>query len=219
MTSPSPLERLAGPGNVLAKEPPDAKEFAGLVRSGLARLKDAENEANSLDSRFDLAYSAAHALCLAALRHHGFRPSKRYIVFQVLPDTLGLGPEVWRVLSKCHDMRNRTEYEGVLDVDDRLVSDLIGACRKVAAKVRTSAADSGKVEVISFSQGNPQSRRVSSRRRVRDSGSGAVGDLRRTVAVSTLAAVAHSGRREGSGDVEQNLQNDVDFQQARSSSQ
>ena len=49
MTSPS-LERLAGPGNVLGKEPPDAKEFAGLVRSGLARLKDAENEANSLDS-------------------------------------------------------------------------------------------------------------------------------------------------------------------------
>ena len=41
MTSPSPLERLAGPGNALAKEPPDAKEFAGLVRSGLARLKDA----------------------------------------------------------------------------------------------------------------------------------------------------------------------------------
>jgi len=38
MTSPSPLERLAGPGNVLAKEPPDAKEFAGLVRSGMARL-------------------------------------------------------------------------------------------------------------------------------------------------------------------------------------
>jgi hypothetical protein len=121
MTSQSPLERLAGPGNVLAKEPPDAKEFAGLVRSGLARLKDAENEANSLDSRFDLAYSAAHALCLAALRHHGFRPSKRYIVFQVLPDTLGLGPKVWRVLSKCHDMRNRTEYEGALDVDQRLL--------------------------------------------------------------------------------------------------
>src|SRR6476660_10109817 len=79
MTSPSPLDRLAGAGGVLAKEPPDAKEFAGLVRSGLARLKDAENAENSLDSRFDLAYSGAHALCLAALRHHGFRPSKRYI--------------------------------------------------------------------------------------------------------------------------------------------
>lgn len=120
----------------LAKEAPDAKEFDGLVRSGLARLRDAEKQENSLESRFDLAYGAAHALCLAALRHHGYRASKRYIVFQVLPDTLGLGPEVWRVLSKCHDLRNRTEYEGALDVDERLVTDLIGACRKVADKVR-----------------------------------------------------------------------------------
>lgn len=131
----SPLDRLAGPTGVLAAEPPDAKEFAGLLRSGLARLKDAENEANSLDSRFDLAYSAAHALCLAALRYQGFRPTKRYIVFQVLPDTLGLGPEVWRVLSKGHDQRNRAEYEGALDVDSRLVADLIKACRQVASKI------------------------------------------------------------------------------------
>jgi hypothetical protein len=136
MTSPSPLERLAGPGNVLTTEAPDAKEFAGLVRSGLARLTDAERESNSLDSRFDLAYSAAHALCLAALRHHGFRSSKRYIVFQVLPDTLGLGPEVWRVLSKAHDTRNRTEYEGAIDVDERLLTDLISACRIVADRVK-----------------------------------------------------------------------------------
>ncbi len=140
MTSPSPLERLAGPGNVLAQEAPDAKEFDGLVRSGLTRLRDAENDANALESRFDLAYAAAHALCLAALRHHGFRPSKRYIVFQVLPHTLGLGPEVWRVLSKCHDMRNRTEYEGALDVDERLVADLIDACRAVAEKVHALPA-------------------------------------------------------------------------------
>jgi hypothetical protein len=117
-------------------EAPDANEFDGLVRSGLARLRDAENAANSLESRFDLAYGAAHALCLAALRHHGFRPSKRYIVFQVLPHTLGLGPEVWRLLSKSHDIRNRTEYEGALDVDERLVMDLVAACRKVADKIR-----------------------------------------------------------------------------------
>ena len=131
----SPLDRLAGPGGVLAHEPADRAEFAGLVRSGLARLKDAENETNSLESRFDLAYSAAHALCLAALRHRGFRPSRRYIVFQILPETLDLGPEVWRVLSKCHDLRNRTEYEGALDVDERLVADLISACRAVAERV------------------------------------------------------------------------------------
>ena len=103
----SPLERLAGPGKALAAEPPDAKEFAGLVRSGRVRLKDAGKPSNSLESRFDLAYNAAHALCLAALRHHGFRSGNRYIVFQVLPHTLGLGPEVWRVLARCHEIRNR----------------------------------------------------------------------------------------------------------------
>ena len=54
----------------------------------------------------------------------------------MLSDTLGLRPEVWRVLSKCHDMRNRTAYEGALDVDDRLVSDLLSACRKVAENVK-----------------------------------------------------------------------------------
>jgi hypothetical protein len=56
MPSPSALERLAGPGRVLAQEDPDAKEFGALVRSGLARLRDAEQAANSLESRFDLAY-------------------------------------------------------------------------------------------------------------------------------------------------------------------
>jgi hypothetical protein len=80
--------------------------------------------------------SVASVRPLATLRHCGFRPSKRYIVFQVLPDTLGPGAEVWRVLSKCHDTRNRTEYEGAPDVDERLVLDLVAACRKVAEMVR-----------------------------------------------------------------------------------
>lgn len=101
----------------------------------MTRLKDAENTTNSLEGHFDLAYNAAHALCLAALRYHGLRPSNRYIVFQVLPHTLGLGPEVWRVLAKCHEIRNRGEYEGDLDIDERVVTDLIAACRSVAAKV------------------------------------------------------------------------------------
>jgi hypothetical protein len=83
----SPLENLSGPG---------AEEFAGLKRSGLVRLKDAENPANALESRFDLAYNAAHALSLAALRWHGYRPSKRYIVFQVLPHTLCVRAQIGR---------------------------------------------------------------------------------------------------------------------------
>jgi len=131
----SPLERLAGPGKALAVEPPDVKEFSGLKRSGLARLNDAGNASNSLEGRFDLVYNAAHALCLAALRYRGFRANNRYIVFQVLPHTLDLGPDVWRVLAKGHDIRNRGEYEGDLDIDERLVADLIAACRAVVAKL------------------------------------------------------------------------------------
>ena len=131
----SPFENLTGPGKALRAEPPDANEFAGLKRMGLARLHDAQNSGLALESQFDLAYNAAHALCVAALRWHGYRSGNRFIVFQLLPHTLGLGPEVWRLLSKCHDARNLGEYEGMLEVDSRLVTDLITACVQVAAKL------------------------------------------------------------------------------------
>ena len=129
---PSPLENLSGQGKPLQAEPADTAEIAGLLRSGRARLTDAHNTALSLESRFDLAYNAAHALCLAALRANGYRARHRYIVFQVLPHTLGLGPEVWRVLAKAHDLRNLAEYEGHVEVDRRLVNDLIAACERVS---------------------------------------------------------------------------------------
>lgn len=134
----SPLENLCGPDRPLRKEAPDRKEFEGLKRSGLARLRDAARKENALESRFDLGYNAAHSLCLAALRRHGYRPANRYIVFQVLPHTLGLGPEVWRVLAKCHEVRNLGEYEGDLNVDERLVADLIEACKAVVAALDKS---------------------------------------------------------------------------------
>ncbi|MBW8367966.1 MAG: hypothetical protein K0M70_08925 [Arenimonas sp.] len=125
----SALENLAGTGGSLVAEAPNELEIAGLLRSGRLRLSDAGGSALSLESRFDLAYNAAHALCLAALRRQGYRARHRYIVFQVLPHTLGLGPEVWRVLAKAHDLRNLAEYEGHMEVDQRLVDALLAACK------------------------------------------------------------------------------------------
>lgn len=119
----------------LKAEPGSQTEFDGLLRSGRARLIDARNETLSIESRFDLAYNAAHALALAALRWHGYRSENRYIVFQVLPHTLGIAPEVWRVLATCHQRRNLAEYEGHLEVDDQLVSDLIKATLLLLEKV------------------------------------------------------------------------------------
>jgi len=52
-----------------------------------------------------------------------------------LRDALELGPEVWRVLAKCHNMRNVSEYEGALDLNERVVVDLLDACDAVRAKI------------------------------------------------------------------------------------
>ncbi len=126
----SPLENLVAAGQI-HPQPFDSREYAGLIASGRARLADAASAALSLESRFDLGYNAAHALCLAALRRAGFRSANRYIVFQAIPLSLGLGPEVWRVLALCHQRRNDAEYEGYVDVDHRLVEDLISAAGEV----------------------------------------------------------------------------------------
>jgi hypothetical protein len=131
------LENLVRAG-LLKREAPAATEVQGLVRSGEAPLEDATNPELSLESRFDLAYNAAHALALAALRHHGYRSDNRYLVFQVLPHTLGLSPATWRVLSKGHEARNAAEYEGSLDLDERLVADLIEAAQAVRAALRAA---------------------------------------------------------------------------------
>ncbi|MCD6525877.1 MAG: hypothetical protein J7K75_02655 [Desulfuromonas sp.] len=111
----------------LKAEPGNQQEFDGLVRSARVRLQDAHLQGLSLESRFDLAYNSSHALALAALRWHGLRSDNRYIVFQCLQHTLGLQPDVWRILSHCHNVRNRGEYEGDLDINKQLVIDLIAA--------------------------------------------------------------------------------------------
>lgn len=130
----SNLANLAKIGKLKA-EPGNQKEFDGLVRSGRVRLDDARKASLSTESRFDLAYNASHALALAALRRHGYRSDNRYIVFQCLPHTLGIGPEIWRVLALCHDRRNRAEYEGVLEIDEQLEADLVRAAELLLEKV------------------------------------------------------------------------------------
>jgi hypothetical protein len=129
MTSPE-LENLVRIG-ALKREPGAQTEIDGLVRSARSRLTDAGNATLALESRFDLAYNAAHALSLAALRWWGYRSDNRYVAFQVLPHTLGLGPDVWRVLATCHQRRNALEYEGHLEVDERLLADLFQAAEAV----------------------------------------------------------------------------------------
>ena len=113
------LDNLVARG-LLKPEAPTDDEVSGLIRSGFARLADAKNTDLSLESRFDLAYNAAHALSLAGLRIAGYRANNRYLVFQCLEHTLGLPNEKWRVLDQAHRRRNLAEYEGATDVDEAL---------------------------------------------------------------------------------------------------
>lgn len=87
-----------------------------------------------------LAYGAAHAVCVAALRRLGYRTEKRYLVFQLLPTTLGLGPEVWRVLDKAHEKRNLLEYEGITDIEPQLLIDTLQAAAAVLSAWQDATA-------------------------------------------------------------------------------
>src|SRR5258708_40142666 len=108
----------------LKEEAPARAEIDGLIRSGNVRLKDAQLQNLSLDSRFDLAYNAAHAFSLAALRWHGYRSESRFTVFQCLEHTINWQAARWRVLDAAHQKRNLAEYEGMLDVEESAIAEL-----------------------------------------------------------------------------------------------
>ncbi len=120
----------------LKQESADESEIAGLIQSGEVRLADAGNAELSLDSRFDLAYNAAHAVSLAALRRQGYRPENRYLVFQCLEATLGLPVEQWRVLDDAHRRRNNAEYEGIIEIEETLVEAMIRVTAEALKRLR-----------------------------------------------------------------------------------
>jgi hypothetical protein len=124
------LDNLVRTGK-LKPEPPAKTELEELLRSGSRRLADAERTDLSFESRFDLAYNAAHALALAALRATGYRSESRYLVFQCLQHTIDLPNEQWRVLDQAHRKRNLAEYDGEMDVDEQLVEAMLRVARDV----------------------------------------------------------------------------------------
>ncbi|MYA31085.1 MAG: hypothetical protein F4Y31_07600 [Gammaproteobacteria bacterium] len=125
----------------LKLEPPGRAELEGLLRSGSLRLADSRRTDISLESRFDLAYNATHALALAALRAEGYRADSRYLVFQCLQHTIGLSSAQWRVLDQAHRKRNLAEYEGELDVDEQLLVAMLRVAREIEKRVSSLVAE------------------------------------------------------------------------------
>ena len=128
------LDNLVRIGSLKA-EPATRKEFDGMVTSARRSLADAQNESIETDSQFDLAYGAAHRLALAALRHQGYRSENRITVFQTLAHTLGTSSADIQTFLKAHNERNLAEYQGRLDINEKLLADLVGATKRLDAAV------------------------------------------------------------------------------------
>jgi len=114
-------------------------EIDTLTERGLKKLKDSKRDELDPESRFDLVYSAAHALSLAALRHAGYRSENRYTVFLCTQQTIDLEPEYWRVLDDAHRDRNIAEYEGDILIDEQLIAAMIRVVDIVAERVQQLA--------------------------------------------------------------------------------
>ena len=129
------LDNLARTGKLTA-EAGGGDEIRRLFRSGARRLNDAARRHLSLESRFDLAYNASHALARAPLRFSEYRSESCYLVFQCLQHTVGLPAEQWRVLDQAHLKRNLAEYEDEMDEDEQLVAAMLRVARQVAECVK-----------------------------------------------------------------------------------
>jgi len=135
MGSNENLENLLRSGG-LKLEPPDRKECEGLMRSASDRLMDARTASLSFASRFDLAYNAAHAIALTALRLQGYRSDRRYLVFQCLVHTSDVSKVHVRLFALCHERRNLAEYEGYLDEDEALLAQLLDSTGRLLIAVQ-----------------------------------------------------------------------------------
>lgn len=118
------LSNLARIGQ-LKVQPADRAEFQRMLTQAKTRFKDAQLPHVSIDGRFASIYGAAHAAALAALRWHGYRSENRFMVFQCLTHTLGWSAHRWRVLDSAHQKRNLAEYEGFVEIEESMVSELI----------------------------------------------------------------------------------------------
>jgi hypothetical protein len=128
------LDNLVKIGS-LKPEAASGREFDGMVKSAHRGLADAQNESIDTDSQFDLACEAAHKFALAALRHHGYRSENRVTVFQALVHTLATSNADLQIFLKAHNERNLAAYEGRVDIDRRLLTDLIGATKRLGSAV------------------------------------------------------------------------------------
>lgn len=99
---------------------------------------------NSMETRFDCAYTAIRAVADAALLKQGFRtstskPGHHQTTLQCLVHTLDVAPATVRILDSLRKQRNLTDYDGELVTDS-----LLNECLEQARALLMSANQSLK---------------------------------------------------------------------------
>jgi len=121
-------DRLVTTGQLKGR-PTSKSELAAFLANAEQALADARIPAPSSVNRFKLAYDAAHALALAAMRAHGYRPGSgpghRAIVFQSLVHTVGASATLASSLNRYHTKRNRSEYDGLVSATEAESRDMV----------------------------------------------------------------------------------------------
>jgi HAMP domain-containing protein len=135
-----PLRNLVKLGQLQA-EASSPDEIAGFLQKAAQRLQDAQTPALSSSSRFTLAYDAAHALALAALRLHDLRPGRglghRSVAFQSLAHTVNAPQALWSALNRYHSKRNQSEYGGLTDASEAEAKDITALAAQLQEIVRS----------------------------------------------------------------------------------
>jgi hypothetical protein len=126
--------------NALREERAAPLEVQGLLSSAKDYLADARRQTNSQATRFNVAYEAAHAIALAAMRALDLRPAQgpghRAVVFNALNSTTGATAAVFVPLMKANDKRNKLTYDGLTTFSAAELAELIDCATALERIVR-----------------------------------------------------------------------------------
>ena len=104
-------------GRSLEKIEPDPVAIRRLLQAARRNITDAQIDALSSESRFDIAYKAIMQLSNAALQANGYRtrtsvPGHHQTMIQSLVKTIGLDPSDMMMLDALRKQRNVADYTG-----------------------------------------------------------------------------------------------------------
>jgi hypothetical protein len=119
---------------------PSADETARLLALVERDLASCLTPGLDSDWRFSIAYNACLQCAVAALAAEGYRAGREahhYRVLQSLTFTLGLEPEVVRILDSFRKKRNLCDYELTGLISEKELAEVVGMAQSLRDRLKT----------------------------------------------------------------------------------